>query len=309
MKEEEEEAATACENNQLAEDEDQEKQETEISDDHHKKRSILMVGSSPKEPKTENQASKKRKVVEKTVVSVKIEANNTQSSKSDGPPSDFWSWRKYGQKPIKGSPYPRGYYRCSTSKGCSAKKQVERCRTDASMLIVTYTSRHNHPGPDIHTATNLLPNQETIITTEIISSPKHEDHHQQELVVPTTPKESPVQSCINSTDEDDDYSYIFQSPIDEEINNPFTEVALLEHKSTTYHGFDEDLVVPLSYHPHLMSTFSSSSSTTTPSSDSTPPKSEENDFFDELEELPTFSSFTGFMRNTFFDERILLLPS
>ncbi|KAI3918931.1 hypothetical protein MKW98_017379 [Papaver atlanticum] len=331
MKEEEEEST--CENNQLVEveaedeveeqDQDQEKQETEISDDHQKKRSILMLGSSPKEPKTDNQASKKRKVVEKTVVSVKIEANNTQSSKSDGPPSDFWSWRKYGQKPIKGSPYPRGYYRCSTAKGCSAKKQVERCRTDASMLIVTYTSSHNHPGPDIHTATNLLPNQETITssttTTEIITSPKQEsssdNNHQQELAVPTTPKESPVQSFINSTDEDDDYSYIFQSPIDEEINNPFTEVAaLLQHKGTVHHSFDEDLVVvPLSYPPHLMSTFSSStsssSSTTSPSSNSTTPKSEENDFFDELEELPTFSSFTGFMRNTFFDERILLLPS
>ncbi|KZV37408.1 WRKY transcription factor 23 [Dorcoceras hygrometricum] len=61
--------------------------------------------------------------------------------------SDMWSWRKYGQKPIKGSPYPRGYYKCSTSKGCMARKQVERNRSDPGMFIVTYTAEHNHPIP------------------------------------------------------------------------------------------------------------------------------------------------------------------
>ncbi|XP_061349921.1 WRKY transcription factor 22-like [Gastrolobium bilobum] len=61
--------------------------------------------------------------------------------------SDIWAWRKYGQKPIKGSPYPRGYYRCSSSKGCLARKQVERNKTDPAMFIVTYTGEHSHPAP------------------------------------------------------------------------------------------------------------------------------------------------------------------
>ncbi|OWM88168.1 WRKY transcription factor 22 isoform X2 [Punica granatum] len=61
--------------------------------------------------------------------------------------SDIWAWRKYGQKPIKGSPYPRGYYRCSSSKGCLARKQVERNRSDPGMFVVTYTGEHNHPAP------------------------------------------------------------------------------------------------------------------------------------------------------------------
>ncbi|XVF73118.1 hypothetical protein PTKIN_Ptkin12aG0176100 [Pterospermum kingtungense] len=66
---------------------------------------------------------------------------------AEGLSSDVWAWRKYGQKPIKGSPYPRGYYRCSSSKGCLARKQVERNRSDPAMFIVTYTAEHNHPAP------------------------------------------------------------------------------------------------------------------------------------------------------------------
>lgn len=41
----------------------------------------------------------------------------------------------------------RGYYRCSSSKGCPARKQVERSRLDPSMLMVTYFCEHNHPWP------------------------------------------------------------------------------------------------------------------------------------------------------------------
>lgn len=61
--------------------------------------------------------------------------------------SDVWAWRKYGQKPIKGSPYPRSYYRCSSSKGCSARKQVERSCSNPETFIITYTAEHNHVHP------------------------------------------------------------------------------------------------------------------------------------------------------------------
>ncbi|CAJ1929510.1 unnamed protein product [Sphenostylis stenocarpa] len=56
---------------------------------------------------------------------------------ADIPPDDY-SWRKYGQKPIKGSPHPRGYYKCSSVRGCPARKHVERALDDPSMLVVTY---------------------------------------------------------------------------------------------------------------------------------------------------------------------------
>ncbi|KAK3038270.1 hypothetical protein RJ639_029858 [Escallonia herrerae] len=66
------------------------------------------------------------------------------SSKVADIPADEYSWRKYGQKPIKGSPYPRGYYRCSSDKGCAARKHVERSHEDPTVLIVTYEGDHRH---------------------------------------------------------------------------------------------------------------------------------------------------------------------
>ncbi|CAN4077172.1 unnamed protein product [Withania somnifera] len=72
------------------------------------------------------------------------------SSKTADIPSDEYSWRKYGQKPIKGSPYPRGYYRCSSVRGCPARKHVERATDDPAMLIVTYDGEHRHVQTTIH---------------------------------------------------------------------------------------------------------------------------------------------------------------
>ncbi|GAU26495.1 hypothetical protein TSUD_361280, partial [Trifolium subterraneum] len=81
--------------------------------------------------------SKRRKIQHKEVCEVKYENLS----------SGIWAWRKYGQKPIKGSPYPRSYYRCSSSKGCPARKQVEQKKSDPTMFIVTFTGEHSHPAP------------------------------------------------------------------------------------------------------------------------------------------------------------------
>ncbi|KAF8107705.1 hypothetical protein N665_0118s0069 [Sinapis alba] len=83
--------------------------------------------------------SKKRKLRVKRSIKVPAISNKI----ADIPPDEY-SWRKYGQKPIKGSPHPRGYYKCSSVRGCPARKHVERCVDETSMLIVTYEGEHNH---------------------------------------------------------------------------------------------------------------------------------------------------------------------
>lgn len=59
---------------------------------------------------------------------------------------DGYRWRKYGQKAVKNSPYPRSYYRC-TSQKCSVKKRVERSFEDPTIVITTYEGVHTHQSP------------------------------------------------------------------------------------------------------------------------------------------------------------------
>ncbi|KAE8709229.1 WRKY DNA-binding protein 70, putative isoform 1 [Hibiscus syriacus] len=67
-----------------------------------------------------------------------------QMGNTDFPPEDNYTWRKYGQKEILGSRYPRAYYRCTHQKmyNCPAKKQVQRLDNDFYTFEVTYIGQH-----------------------------------------------------------------------------------------------------------------------------------------------------------------------
>ncbi|KAJ3704356.1 hypothetical protein LUZ61_008061 [Rhynchospora tenuis] len=69
---------------------------------------------------------------------------------------DGYRWRKYGQKAVKNSPYPRSYYRCTTQK-CPVKKRVERSYQDPTVVITTYEGKHTHQTPaTLRGSTHLL---------------------------------------------------------------------------------------------------------------------------------------------------------
>ncbi|CAM8985349.1 unnamed protein product [Rhodiola kirilowii] len=58
-------------------------------------------------------------------------------------PSDGYSWRKYGQKHVKGNKFIRSYYRC-THPDCQVKKQVERSH-DGQITNNIVFGDHDHP--------------------------------------------------------------------------------------------------------------------------------------------------------------------
>ncbi|KAL2324577.1 hypothetical protein Fmac_023635 [Flemingia macrophylla] len=129
--------------------------------------------TQPQTPKSRKRKSQQKKMV------CHVTADNLSA--------DLWAWRKYGQKPIKGSPYPRNYYRCSSSKGCMARKQVERSNTETDMFIVTYNGDHSHPLPTHRNSLagstrNKTPTSNPPAQPNPFSSPPHS---------PNTPSEDP----------------------------------------------------------------------------------------------------------------------
>ncbi|CAN8254468.1 unnamed protein product [Cochlearia groenlandica] len=57
---------------------------------------------------------------------------------------DEFSWRKYGQKDILNTKFPRSYFRCTHkySLECKATKQVQKVENEPKMFSITYTGNH-----------------------------------------------------------------------------------------------------------------------------------------------------------------------
>jgi len=77
-----------------------------------------------------------------------LEAEQKEMSHAAGAKTseDGYNWRKYGQKQVKGSEYPRSYYKCNQSN-CQVRKKVERSH-DGHIREIIYRGNHNHAKPN-----------------------------------------------------------------------------------------------------------------------------------------------------------------
>ncbi|XP_076884022.1 WRKY DNA-binding transcription factor 70-like [Bidens hawaiensis] len=103
----------------------------------------VLTGKRPVPPVKERRGCYKRRRT--------VDSRVTISSTTE----DGYAWRKYGQKEILNSKFPRCYFRCTHKHfhGCKAVKQVQKQEDESNMFHITYFGHHTCPPPD-HTLTH-----------------------------------------------------------------------------------------------------------------------------------------------------------
>ncbi|GAA0144939.1 DNA-binding transcription factor [Lithospermum erythrorhizon] len=102
----------------------------------------LVNAASPSEPEEITKQDHQSNCNQVPHSDIRDAISSSMSERSSG---DGYNWRKYGQKLVKGSEFPRSYYKC-TFPNCEVKKIFE-CSPDGHITEIVYKGSHDHPRP------------------------------------------------------------------------------------------------------------------------------------------------------------------
>ncbi|KAK4439724.1 putative WRKY transcription factor 20 [Sesamum alatum] len=114
---------------------------------------------------------------------------------------DGYNWRKYGQKLVKGSEFPRSYYKC-TYPNCEVKKIFERSPSGQITEIV-YKGSHDHPKPQAarrHNPGALLSIQEDKLDRDLSFTGQDDKLNTNNMEQNGSPALSPLQANEDGVD-------------------------------------------------------------------------------------------------------------
>ncbi|KAI4372879.1 hypothetical protein MLD38_011062 [Melastoma candidum] len=115
--------------------------------------SLSVLGSRHPPPKqdwsgTEGNSKRRSADLKEKMGSYKRRKSSQTKTTVTSTVEDGHTWRKYGQKEILNSKFPRSYYRCTNKydQNCKAIKQVQKSEENPRMYEITYI--------DVHTCTD-----------------------------------------------------------------------------------------------------------------------------------------------------------
>nr|QCV57336.1 WRKY transcription factor [Fagopyrum tataricum]QGT76434.1 WRKY10 [Fagopyrum tataricum] len=94
---------------------------------------------------TDSDESNQKLISDFEVQAPHTDQSSIASTMNETMSDDGYTWRKYGQKLVKGCEYPRSYYKCAYPN-CEVKKLFERA-PDGQIPEIIYKGSHDHPKP------------------------------------------------------------------------------------------------------------------------------------------------------------------
>ncbi|GMH22552.1 hypothetical protein Nepgr_024395 [Nepenthes gracilis] len=187
--------------------------------------------------------SNRRKILPRWTKRIRVGSGS--GTALEGLLDDGYGWRKYGQKDILGSRFPRGYYRCTYqgTQGCLARKQVQRSDDDPTTFQVTYHGHHTCIQPSHHRSQppSLPPPASPEAKIEQHQQPEKHDHPP-----PEYPESASAQLRVKTEDLDTNVNHHQMLPTTSSFSSVLMES---ENMETENYNTMADSFFPAFYSP------------------------------------------------------------